>query len=216
MPPTYQRHLAAVAGRDSKSTAAAMAAAAAAQGGGVQHMGGGANANFGRQMVNNLRMQQMAIHQKRQQAARKQQQLENEMNGSNHSVMAQIQRNQTAAKMAADAAAAAKRASGNNNARVAEFSLEKRMLNMQHIVENALKQTLRWEQYVENDSKRSKAERIQNTLAALRNVSGGRSNKRPSSLVVTEMEEFDRRACSNARANKACVSPSDLRTKRAT
>lgn len=186
MPPTYQRHLAAVAGRDPKSSAAAQA-------GGVQHIDGGANANLGRQMVNNLHMQQMAIHQKRQQAARKQQQLENEMNGpgnqnnqSNHSVMAQIQRNQTAAKMAADAAAAAKRASGNNNARVAEFSLEKRMLNMQHIVENALKQTLRWEQYVENDSKRSKAERIQNTLAALRNVSGGRSNKRPSSLVDVE------------------------------
>lgn len=47
---------------------------------------------------------------------------------------------------------------------------------MQHIVESALKQTLRWEQCVENDSKRSKAERIQNTLAALRNALGGRSN----------------------------------------
>lgn len=140
-------------------------------------MGGGANANVGRAMVNNLHIQQMAIHQKRQQAAlrQQQQQLENEMNGpgnqSNQGVMAQMQRNQTAAKMAAAAAAAAKGASGNNT-RVAEVSLEKRMQNMQNIVENAVKQTLRWKNYVENDAKRSKAERIQNTLAELRNMPG--------------------------------------------
>lgn len=74
-----------------------------------------------------------------------------------------------------------------------EVILEQRLTQMSDIVKALHDNTHRWEQAVESEMKRGKAERIQNTLAALRNVnstsalvSGVGDKRRSSSLVDVE------------------------------